>query len=115
MNFLDILDKHIEAIQEQIANEKDQKIKTILQHRLDGLVNARGLYEDHCSNEWISVTDRLPTDEDCKHGRYMECLLYFADTNEVWAGEFNEYLLKENNNADINVTHWQPLPAPPKN
>lgn len=69
--------------------------------------------QEYPPNGWISVKDRLPTVEDCKYGRYMECLLYFADTGEVWAGEFNEYLLKGNNNADINVTHWQPLPAPP--
>ena len=55
--------------------------------------------------EWISVKDRLPTEEDAIDGGFV-----IANTEEkvviaLWSDvcRFNEF-----------VTHWMPLPQPPK-
>ncbi len=68
-----------------------------------------GNSETNADNGWISVKDKLPLTEEevliytsfdfCDVGRYK---------NGVWGSEFiNEY-------EDGTVTHWQPLPKPPK-
>ena len=62
---------------------------------------------------WISVKDRLP---ESALGNYIACLeneavmeLAFSDINERWwslsAGDVPE---------ENKVTHWMPLPEPPK-
>lgn len=56
---------------------------------------------------WIPVTERLP-----EHGWYLAYgptikmeVLHFHSVEEVWSSE--RYY-------NINVTHWMPLPEPPK-
>lgn len=56
---------------------------------------------------WIPVTERLP-----EHGWYLAYgpsikmeVLHFHSVDEVWSSE--RYY-------DIEVTHWMPLPDPPK-
>ena len=64
--------------------------------------------------EWISVKDRLPK----KDGRYIvhtENITGFKPLeNNVFIAEFifNDFVFKgwESNN----VTHWQPIPKPPR-
>ena len=58
-------------------------------------------------SEWISVKDRLPG----KHGWFLtfgpqrkRSVVHFDDEDKVWADE-DDY--------DIAVTHWMPLPEPP--
>ena len=59
------------------------------------------------STEWISVKDRLP-----EHGSTV-CLIYTKEyglTIQMWKGYWDsEYPVKE-----AVVTHWMPLPEPPK-
>lgn len=59
--------------------------------------------------EWISVDDRLP-----KHGQIVFCytkyfyeVLQWGDDSEQWCGQNSV-------NAKHYVTHWMPLPEPPK-
>lgn len=68
-------------------------------------------------NEWISVEDRLPTDQKevlCYYGfdrgdgdlgmMFMGTLCYFCfDENPHW----------QHADHDLIVTHWMPLPTPP--
>jgi hypothetical protein len=61
--------------------------------------------------EWISVKDRLPAKHECVliydsvcHNIYME---WRDDDLDVWFSE--EYLPDF-----VYVTHWMPLPEPPK-
>ena len=54
---------------------------------------------------WISVEDRLPTEDDADdYGR----MLFYWDNGlvDVW----NHVVMGEN----VKVTHWKPLPEPPK-
>jgi hypothetical protein len=72
--------------------------------------------------EWISVNDRLPVvilDAPGKSYITMEVICY--DGNEVFHGEFSSGMFPEpwhkfskSYKDDRNVTHWMPLPPPPK-
>ncbi len=69
-------------------------------------------------SEWISVDERLPNDSSAviaivngreRNIKYINAIMlavYFSDTNE-WA-------LDHNPSVDVQVTHWKPLPEPPK-
>ncbi len=80
-----------------------QTVQTIADHLLANGVTVQ---------EWISVKDRLP-----KHGEI--CLVYsiyeqtdirqFDSVEMMWCGEnlYNDFRMSQ-------VTHWMPLPQPPK-
>ena len=66
-------------------------------------------------SEWISVKDRLPL--------YKQCILAYLDTEiiteAVYRGEYEKgvrifriELTREDTSE--RVTHWMPLPEPPK-
>lgn len=59
-------------------------------------------------NNWISVKDKLPEDDE-----YV--LIYHNGSKAIkisWYSSFNEKWMMDYNN--IHITHWQPLPEPPK-
>ena len=63
-------------------------------------------------NEWISVKDRLPE----LHTKVLCCGVkggrFIAETSE-W-GEGHIYWTKRDGKGCSEVTHWMPLPEPPK-
>ena len=79
----------------------EEKIKRIADHLISNGVTVQ---------EWISVKDRLP--ESGKEGvliglRWGEVDIGWCE-DDRWRSEFvNEY-------EDGEVTHWMPLPNPPK-
>lgn len=66
-------------------------------------------------NKWISVKDQLPL--------YKECILFYS-TNDNIQVSFGCYRGIDEDGIDLftdymgftalNVTHWMPLPEPPK-
>ena len=57
--------------------------------------------------EWISVKDRLPDDD--------EVVIICTDKNFVYAGELiGDTWFLDNDSWTATVTHWMPLPEPPK-
>ncbi|MCP3683370.1 MAG: DUF551 domain-containing protein [bacterium] len=62
--------------------------------------------------KWISVKDRLP-----KVGRYLCCsqfdfvLVLLRDHNFGWVNEEDKY---RDDYWNQHITHWMPLPNPPK-
>ena len=57
--------------------------------------------------EWISVDDRLPDDD--------EVVIICTDKNFVYAGELiGDTWFLDNDSWTATVTHWMPLPKPPK-
>ena len=71
-------------------------------------------------SEWIKVVDRLPE----KDGNSTIWCLVFTKRNGVCVHPFNEYhdCWDDSDGDDYftpstggDVTHWQPLPDPPKN
>ena len=63
--------------------------------------------------EWISVDDRLPEEK----GRYLTANKRFGDKTvvfDLWFGGGFWYVDEEDNVFDFEVTHWMPMPNPPK-
>ena len=60
------------------------------------------------TNDWIAVTERLP-----ESGKYIKVLTLteYGEGIEMWKGSYFEssYPVHE-----ATVTHWMPLPSPPK-
>ena len=57
--------------------------------------------------EWISVEDRLPDDD--------EVVIICTDKNFVYAGELiGDTWFLDNDSWTATVTHWMPTPNPPK-
>jgi hypothetical protein len=61
--------------------------------------------------EWISVKDRLPENEEnviaySTASNIENCRVEIAFFNEIWCGAPTYFL--------EHITHWQPLPSPPK-
>ena len=73
--------------------------------------NARNIADHLISNgvtvqEWVSVKDRLPEENTTvivatDNGIVFQCL-YSYDGWDLW------------DDNDVNITHWQPMPQPPK-
>ena len=66
-------------------------------------------------SEWISVKDRLP-EESGTYLAYTEYIIYVLKYSAIHK-LFNVYDSFEEETAQklcINVTHWMPLPEPPK-
>ena len=60
--------------------------------------------------QWISVEERLPE-------RWKHCLLRFKNNNDSWGGIELGYLASDGktwSDANHTITHWMPLPEPPK-
>ena len=57
--------------------------------------------------EWISVEDRLPKND--------EIVIICTDENFIYAGELiGDTWFLDNDSWTATVTHWMPLPHPPK-
>ena len=57
--------------------------------------------------EWISVKDRLPEKD--------EIVIICTDENFIYAGELvGDTWFLDNDSWTATVTHWMPLPQPPK-
>ena len=76
----------------------EEKIKRIADHLIAHGVTVQ---------EWISVKDRLPDDD--------EVVIICTDKNFVYAGELiGDTWFLDNDSWTATVTHWMPLPKPPK-
>lgn len=99
---MDVREKLIEILRKPIfPHELADTTEAVADYLLDSGVTVQ---------EWISVKDRLP--ESGKEGVLMALLWGGVDIgwceDGSWCSEFvNEY-------EDGEVTHWMPLPKPPK-
>lgn len=59
------------------------------------------------AQEWISVKDRLPKND--------EIVIICTDKNFIYAGELiGDTWFLDNDSWTATVTHWMPLPQPPQ-
>ena len=86
----------------------DERILSAYKNAIDALRNAHGV----TVQEWISVKDRLPE----LHTKVLCCGVkggrFIAETSEL--GEGHLYWTKRDGKGCSEVTHWMPLPQPPK-
>ena len=94
----------IDQLQQELTDERYRH------DRLQDFCVAQGeeLSRLKAQQRWIPVTERLPEDDDdvliMSSGSIS--MGYYSTYNEYWADYINVY--------DDNVTHWMPLPEPPK-
>lgn len=94
----------LEALGQELIDERYRH------DRLQDFCVAQGeeLSRLKAQQRWIPVTERLPEDDDdvliMSSGSIS--MGYYSIYNEYWADYINVY------NSD--VTHWMPLPEPPK-
>lgn len=95
----------------KIAYEQDWISE--INHSVFMLTNAPTIEPVH--GEWISVKDGLPTArEDVLvvaywHEKYQVLIGWFSPNGKVW-----RVTTPNGEMTDVSVTHWMPLPEPPK-
>ncbi len=66
-------------------------------------------------SDWISVKDRLPDKSGhylCAHNGCISCLA-FSQRHKLF-NSYDSFREKEAKRRAISVTHWMPIPEPPK-
>ncbi len=76
----------------------------------EAVLQAMEEYADQQKDEWISVEDRLPDSGQC-----VLLYSYSGDVSEgAWLSEKKHFAQWRWNAVLLNVSHWRPLPSPPK-
>lgn len=96
---MDVREKLIEILRKPIfPHELADPIEAVADYLLDSGVTVQ---------EWISVKDRLPKED--------EIVIICTDKNFIYAGELiGDTWFLDNDSWTATVTHWMPLPQPPK-
>ena len=103
---MDVREKLLDLIID--AKRTDPETGSFTEYLADHLI-ANGV----TVQEWISVDDRLPQ----KNGRYLTANKRWDDKINVFDLWFDGgfwYVDGEDDVFDFEVTHWMPMPNPPK-
>jgi hypothetical protein len=107
----------------------DEESDNYLNDRRTTLCIARDYLKEHFAEQkWIPVTERLPEDGEylaytkCTYGNYVRILRFAKDGRKVneydfdrdWENVWYLYDSEWGHIAVDSVTHWMPLPEPPK-
>ena len=93
---MDVKEKLVDMLQVDLSGSDGYEPELIADYMLDHGVTVQ---------EWISVKDRLPD-------KPMKCLVY---TKRGECGGYEITYYNQGFNLQYsNVTHWMPLPQPPK-
>ena len=88
----------------------DNIVSEVLERKIDGKTLKQWL-EEIKKYRWISVKDRLPERNGvylAYDGEYISTVEYEKGRHDSeWTDDYEGYL-------DLLVTHWMPLPEPPK-
>ena len=102
---MDVREKLIEILRKPIfPHELVDPTEAVADYLLDSGVTVQ---------EWISVKDRLPGE----NGRYLTANKRYDDKIDVFDLWFDGgfwYIDDEDDMFDFEVTHWMPMPQPPK-
>ena len=96
---MDIVEKLVDLFYDNNVR-CDQKIEGLADDVIDIIANGLTV------QEWVSVKDKLPEENTTvivatDNGIVFQCL-YAYDGWDLW------------DDNDVNITHWQPMPQPPK-
>lgn len=96
---MDVREKLVEILRKPIfPHELVDLTEAVADYLLDSGVTVQ---------EWISVKDRLPEDD--------EIVIICTDKNFIYAGELiGDTWFLDNDSWTATVTHWMPPPQPPK-
>lgn len=64
--------------------------------------------------DWVSVDDRLPKTIDLRISRVITVNKEGLVTEGMYNSLVGEFLCSDFSPVDVPVTHWMPLPEPPK-
>lgn len=114
-------DELYKATQKRIAEANEARMAVVDDEFLD-LINDAFTEDVAPRAEWISVRERLP---DCEQGAESEAVLFITKQGFMYTGYFgcggiyhDRYFREYKNSTEgydiSNVTHWMPLPEPPK-
>ncbi|UZA19171.1 DUF551 domain-containing protein [Moraxella bovis] len=105
MNNFDLLKERIEVYVANIPRNSTATVYSVLSDLLDYADDLK----ENGNDGWISVDDRLPPLE-------TVVLVYQRPLRYVLTAEYlgDRYEFSELMPNDTRVTHWQPLPNPPK-
>ena len=103
------IDDHIYALSHFICSEGGTDVTDNLREALNSAISALRVVRDARSYPtWIRVIDTLPE----KDGSYI---VYSGKSGKVFTAHF---WARDNHwsgrSLDLTVTHWMPLPLPPK-
>jgi hypothetical protein len=87
-----------------VVVDKDELVKAL---KYDRDQYNKGYVNGYNADKWISVEDRLPD----KYGKYLCCTEYGDITIETFFDAVRAYAPGFANRL---ITHWMPLPEPPK-
>lgn len=101
------------TLRDRLDEITDRKIALLT--AIDALEQNPGVEEEH-DNGWISVKDRMPDDK----RRYLICtvsrrrvdIAYYQPTGDKYSN--HEPFWQGSSRRFTAVTHWRPLPEPPK-
>ena len=91
------------------ANMKDSHFMRIAKH----LVCNKGYRKQ---SGWISIDERLPTEEEYRdeYGELIPILVTEKDTTDPYRALYDGKTWGDGLTAIPTITHWMPLPEPPK-
>ena len=99
---MDVREKLIEILENSFEKQYEKRCLLTAPHTVEDLI-AHGV----TVQEWISVKDRLPKED--------EIVIICTDKNFIYAGELiGDTWFLDNDSWTETVTHWMPLPQPPK-
>ena len=111
MNTMDVREKLVELLEPHMSGLACEYESGSCELTSCRSCNARNIADHLISNgvtvqEWVSVEDRLPEENTTvivatDNGIVFQCL-YSYDGWDLW------------DDNDVNITHWQPMPQPPK-
>ena len=105
-------EKLTEIIGNVVVNDKGNRIRDVFHPEfVEKIVDALMSADGYRKQEWISVKDALPEDEQTvltiDTGREMQVCFY--ETAQKGVFQLFHGLV-----SVYNITHWMPLPEPPK-
>ena len=91
-----------------------------IQYGVEPYIDIGGNGEDHATCEWISVKDRLPDICGfpcllCGENAFGQIRVFAGFTGYMERGKFKWHSNQKDIDIDVwTITHWMPLPHPPK-